>query len=103
MHRELFSPSLKMSPLGILVPTHCMQSSLPLFLLLWFMSIFGSLRANGVRVSGNFMAQDKSRGAAAHGIRHPPYHPDDPECQLPSSALKGAACHSGCDLCFVEH
>lgn len=42
------------------------------------------------------MAQDKTRGAVPHGIYPPPYHPDHPDCQLPSLALRGVACHSGC-------
>lgn len=94
-----------MFPSGMQPPTHCMQSSLSLSLALSLhavshaLSISPSLCANGVRVLGNFVARDKRRGAASYGIRHPPYHPDDPECQLPSRALQGAACHSGCGSC----
>lgn len=94
-----------MSPSGMLLPTHCMQSSLsphPLTpSLSHYVSICPSpsLCVNGVQILENFVAQDKSRGAASHGIRHPPYHPDDPECQLPSLALQGVACHSGCGSC----
>lgn len=63
------------------------------------LSLPPSLSINGVRILENFVAQDKSRGAESHGIRNPPYHPDDPECQLPSTALQGVACHSRCSPC----
>lgn len=95
-----------MSPSGVCYCqlTACKVASLSLSLSLCVdltlsLSISPSLCANGVRVLGNFVARNKRRGAASHGIRHPPYHPDDPECQLPSPALQGAACHSGCGSC----
>lgn len=107
MHRKLFPPHRQCLPWGCYCQlTACKVVSLLLSLSLGVtltlslaLSIAPSLCANGVRVLENFVARDKRRGAASHRIRYPPYHPDDPECQLPSPALQGAACHSGCGSC----
>lgn len=82
-----------MSPSRMLLLSHCMQSSLLSLSLKLLLPC-----ANGVWVLGNFVAWDKRQEAVTLRICHPPYHPDDPECQLPSLAPQGVACHSGCGL-----
>lgn len=103
MHRKLFPPHRQCLPRGcycqltackVAPPTPTVSLRVAVSL-----SFSPPLCVNGVRISGNFVAQDKSQAAASPGIRHPPYHPDDPECQLPFPALQGVACHSGCGSC----
>lgn len=84
MHRKPFSLTSNVS-LGDWLPTHCMQSS---------------LCRKWVWVRRTLWCGIKNR-ADVPWIHFPPYHPDDPECQLPS-VLWGVCCQSGC-VCVWRH
>lgn len=85
MHRKPFSLTANIS-LGDWLPTHCMQSS---------------LCCKWVWVRRTSWCGIKKTGPTSPRIHFLPYHPDDPECQLPS-VLWGVCCQSGC-VCVWRH
>ena len=93
-----------MSPPRMLLPTRCMQSSFSLSFsycvsLPLSLSLSLSLCKWGTGSWGTLWRGRKGAEQRLMEFATLPYHPDHPECQLPSRALQGAACHSGWGWC----